>query len=328
MPFLSKRNLILAALEGTEGTNAAPTAAANSIATLGNVDVVENVEEIVRDIPSPQLSSWGSVYGMGTAQVTFGTEFKNYNRIGTAATPYREDPLFRACGFSPVYAAGSVTYTPVTTLATATQSATVTIYAHVDGIRHILRAARGSFNIVMETGQIPRIEWTFVGIHDAVASGASAGEIADASQPTPTYEGVTIMPPAVLGASVNLHGTTNLCLQSLTVSAGNAVQTRPCMTQSRGIAGMYVSERRVTAAAVWEADTRATFDFWYRAQISQRAGFSVRLGAAASSQVAISGPNVQIKFPRWGDRNGLRVYETEMEFTRSSGDDEFVVIYS
>lgn len=332
MPFLTSRAAILAKLETVEGANPVP-GATDAIVTIGTPVVTFNPDEVKRDIVSPQFSEWGFVVGITTAQIQFTTEFKGPARSVTSASPVREDPLFRACGMGPSYSlnATSVPYNFYTASATASQSATVALYAHIDGILNIFTGCRGSFQIMLEDGQFPKIQWTFMGLYAALGSSVTSGGIQDAALPTPSYDALTVVPPPFMGANFALSGGYSAICQALNINVNNQVQSRPSFIGSRGLAGILITDREVTGTVNPEAVPRATHDFFYAHQQALTGALTASIGTSGTlwTTTQVDMPKVQYRIPKWGDRNGIRTFDIDILAVRNSsgGDDEMVLTY-
>jgi len=332
MPFLTLRSALLAKLESAEGTNALPTAVLDAIVTVGNPTVAVNPEELDRGISNPSLSKWGFVVGMKDQTVTFSTELKGPGRSLSAASPLREDPLFRACAMVPTYAVSSATYNFGTSMASASVSATCTIYAWQDGICHILKGCRGSFDLDLADGQYGKINWEFKGIYDSVPFGTAAGDIIDNALPSPTYDAISILPQPFMGATFQMHGYNSMAAQQLTLKVDNNVQRRESFVAANGIAGMLITERSVTGTINPEAVPRATHDFFYKHQTGAQSMMTFLYGAASPTiwqQIQVKAPGTQYRVPKYGDRNGIRTFEIDFMCARSAttGDDELQIIY-
>src|SRR5262245_55059742 len=133
--MLTRRTLILAKTEVTQGTDSAPTAALNSL-LVSNCTVQPQSELIDRDLYLATLSPLGTVTGIYWGQMTFDTELRGMGSVPVASAPLREDPLFLCCGLSARYAAGSATYMPISDFTTTV--VTATLYAYLDGLLHVM----------------------------------------------------------------------------------------------------------------------------------------------------------------------------------------------
>ncbi len=332
MPFLTLRSAVLAKIESVEGTNSVPAAANDAIVTVGNTTVGLNPDELDRGISNPSLSKWGFVVGMKDETVTFSTELKGPGRSISAASPLREDPLFRACGMYPTYATSSCVYKFATSLASASQSATCTIYAWQDGILHILKGCRGSFDLDLSDGQFGKINWEFKGIYDTIPSGANAGDIEDNAIPFATiaYDALTEVPAPFMDVEFSLHGYSAVA-QQLTLKVDNNVQRREGFIASNGIVGQIITERTITGTINPEAVPRTTHDYFYNHQTAAQSPLYLLFGKSPSAwtTIQVDAPKTQYRAPKYGDRNGVKTFDIDFVCARSAsgGDDEFSLMY-
>lgn len=143
MPLLKNKALILAKIEATRGTDAAPLAASNAI--LCEAPEIEIVSQsLERNYVTPYLGSKKRLNIGEGLKIRFATEAKGGGAAGTAPPI---GCLFQACGFTEtVIPATSVTYNPNSDIF-ATASASVTIWFYLDGIVHKAVGCVGTFSM-------------------------------------------------------------------------------------------------------------------------------------------------------------------------------------
>ncbi|MBI3320361.1 MAG: hypothetical protein HYZ89_07245, partial [Candidatus Omnitrophica bacterium] len=155
MPLLRQRSIILAKEETTEGTDAAPTAAANSLLAY-DVQVSPMGERLARDPVRETLSPASILIGSRHYEVTFQTEVYHSGTVDVAS---RLGALLKACGMSEtITALSDVTYKP---LSSGLKSAT--IYVYRDGLLHKILGCRGTWELILQAGHPARINWRFLG---------------------------------------------------------------------------------------------------------------------------------------------------------------------
>src|SRR5690606_13368485 len=123
------------------------------------------------------------------SEVTFQTELYG---SGSVALPPRIGALLKACSMGETINSGSsVVYEPV-----STGQSSVTLYIYMDGVRHIVTGAMGTFKITGEAGKQAVIDWTFTGIYNTPS---------DQSLPSPTFESTVDSVPLIKSAGLTLN---------------------------------------------------------------------------------------------------------------------------
>lgn len=333
MPKLTTRALITAKVEGlaTEGVDANPSALNNAV-LISALTVTPQSEEIDRNIITNSISPRGHVVGMRWMELSFTTELRGRSIAvfdDTDANRLRQDPLLRACGFSPTYAASSssVVYTP-----TSSNLQTCTIYANLDGMLHKLRGCRGNVNTIMETGQFGRQEWTFTGVYDKLTN-ATTGGIVDLAISPPTFQDFSMFPaPVMKSATCSIHTSTAFALQAVSINMNNQVATRPDMNSDNGIIGTILGSRNPQGTANPELVTRGAnvlTDWWQRWQDGVTGAITVTIGATNGNTVIVNVPNSKFRNPSYGDRNGVVIMDLPFSCVANSdaADDEVTFTY-
>lgn len=152
----SEKVVTLFKLEASYGTDAAPTGV-DALVTSQVKMTPFQAQGVSRDLDKPAGGSDLQLQvGVQTA-ITFRTELVGSGTLGTAPAFGK---LFKACRCKEtIVAATSVTYGP------DKSSSSATIYFFLDGNKHALVGARGTFRLGVDTQNIPYIEWTFTGLY-------------------------------------------------------------------------------------------------------------------------------------------------------------------
>lgn len=206
----------------------------------------------------------------------------------------------------------NVMYTPNSSFGTDANTS-ASIYFNVDGVRHVLLGARGSFSIDLSAKQIPKLKWTFTGL---------MGTIADAALPNADFSGWQV--PATVSTAnttdINLLGYTGAVVQNLSMDIANQVTYR----QLIGAESVLITDRKPTGNVSIEAVNVATKDWWTIAKNAQYGVFGVKHGQTAGNIVGITAPNVQLTDPKYADADGVAMMEFGMAFTPkgAAGNDE------
>ena len=159
MPLLTRKRLILLESEGTYGTDPTPTGVDAVLVRDLNITPLQS-DTVSRDLVRPYLGASEQLLANTRVEVTFSVELAGSGAAGTAP---RYGKALLACGMAEtVVASTSVTYAPV-----SASFGSCTIYYNIDGVRHKVTGARGTFALGGAVGEIPTIDFTFTGIYNA-----------------------------------------------------------------------------------------------------------------------------------------------------------------
>jgi hypothetical protein len=236
--------------------------------------------------------------GTKTGTCTFETEI-----TGGTAVPNWASLLLPACDWEDT---GGVYYA-------AHGETTLTLVVYRDGLKQTLYGARGTFEVMCDTGQIPRISWTFTGKYAAEA---------DASILDPTYE--TALAPAFQGGTNTVTiGTFSPLASSMRISANNTVVYRESAndphTESTGVYAAAITDRRPTLTIDPETVSIASKDWGAIRTAKTEQVITVNLGtAAASNRATITSDRAQVIRRPIDQRNGLLVNQLTFQLNGAS----------
>jgi len=157
-PKIWKKKVLLAKVETTYGTDAAPTGAANAIlATNVRLSPMEG-QDANRNLELPYMGAQGSIPTELHRKLSFHVEATPSGSAGVAPV---WGTLLRGCACAEVIVATtSVTYNPVTD---AHES--ITLYLQVDGTQFALKGARGTCTFRVNAQGIVYLEFEFTGLY-------------------------------------------------------------------------------------------------------------------------------------------------------------------
>lgn len=312
---LTNKQLILAKVETTYGTDASPTNALNAI-KCGNLNITPlDVETVERNIVQPFFGANQKIIVSKKVSIDFEVELSGSGIAGTAP---HYGVLMKACAFAETVAAGiSVTYNPIT-LSSVTQAGTsVSIYFQRDGIKHVLLGARGSFSVDLTVKTLPKIKFNFTGL---------LGTITDSALSTTGLAYVAAIPVAVSTTNttpVTIYGFTPT-LESFTIDVANDVKQRILV----GSETVIISDRAPKGTLKIEAPTLATKDFFNLAQTSTLGTFSIKHGQTAGNIVTFSTHSVgmAIEAPKYATNEGVDMLDMSYSLIPSTtGNDELTI---
>jgi len=282
-----QNTVILAKVETTSGTDAAPTNTTDAVAIrISNLSV--KVTEIFadRDIILGVFAAADKLPVTRRAAIGFSVELASSGTLGTA--PQWGD-LLVGCGFAEaVTATTRVDYTPSSTVLK-----TLTIWAYVNGRIEKYAFCTGTFKISMKVGEIPSLDFTFTGLVSSVAQGAGVTPTLTAWQ-RPQAVGPISTTALSLGAVTYaagvLTGGTQYNFQELNIDCANDVQDLMLVVQesvgiySRSPTGSITADLGATAHAAFVADMHA----------GTTRALGLVHGSTAGNKVLVYAPNAVI----------------------------------
>ena len=308
--MLVNRELILAQIEFTYGTDPNPSAAIDAV-------LVENLSWAneglrMNDRPSlrTNIGKLQQIFGGTMRTVTFDVEIKG---SGTAGTAPEVGQLLQCCGFGEtVVPATSVAYEPV-----STGHESCTIYHYVDGKLWIMTGCRGNVSINLETGMQGKMSFTFTG-HIAGPTSVAI--------PSPTLDAT--VPVAILNGTFSI-GAYPAVVNALSFDMANAISAVPDMSASDGYGEVRITARDVNGSYDPEAVLPGVDNPWSELLAgSQLALDTGVIGSVAGNRYQIEAPVVVYRDMTPGDREGVRSYDIPFGCAEDSGDDEISITYT
>lgn len=327
MPRYSRNAIILAKVETTVGTDAAPTGASNAI-LVSNLSINPlNANNVSRDLIRPYFGGSEQLIGSSYVDCEFEVEFQHSGTAGTAAA---WDPLLQACGF----AAGAPLTTParVEHLLDTDYSAlkTVTIYYHDDGVLHKLLGARGSFSVSLMAGERPTFKFKFLGIDGGVTATANPSATLTAFKTplvvTDPNTGAITM-GAVTYATGAISGGTEYVGSGFSLDLGNKVDFTDLLgTASTTGQSIDITQREMTGSVELDLSAAAEVSFMASVKANSTQAMGLVHGTTAGYKLLVYLPSVQLINPKKVDKNGRRLIGFDMRVMPSSGNDEIKIV--
>lgn len=310
MALLTRKRVILIEAESSYGTD--PTPAATDVVLVTDLSITPQSSDVVnRDVVRPYLGSSEQLLANTRVECTFSVELAG---SGTAGTAPRYSSALKAAGLAEtVVSSTSVTYTPV-----SSSFSSVTIHYNIDGLRHKVVGARGTFTITAEVGSIPTIDFSFTGIYVPPDS---------AALPTVTY-GDQATP--LIFKNGNTTGFSLLsysgALQSLSMDIGNTVTYRELVGGTKEV---LITDRASNGSVTIEAPTLAQKDYFIAALSDTTLGNLAFLhGTTAGNKVQFTSSKVDIGDVAYGEMDGVAMLEIPYTLVPSAANNEFSLIYT
>lgn len=224
-----RKTVILAKLESTSGTDAAPTNTADAVLIhVQNLSVNIEQQFAERDVITGLFASPDKLPYTRRGTITFTVDAASVGsgNLGNAAPI---DPLLQACGMAQTLTASTkAVYNDI-----STALKTLTIWAYFDGELRKFAYAAGTFTADFSVGTVPTFTFTFQALVTSVTA---------ASNPTPTltaFQRPEAVGPATtsklfLGGTLSgttISGGTSYNFKSLKFDIGNDVQFDELATQ-------------------------------------------------------------------------------------------------
>ncbi len=311
MALLLRKRLILIETESVYGTDPTPDGA--DAVLVRDLNITPQQSDVVsRDLIRPYLGASEQLLANTRVECTFSVELAG---SGTAGTAPQYGKALQACGLSEtVVADTSVTYAPV-----SSSFGSVTIHYNIDGVRHKVTGARGTFVINANVGEIPTIDFTFTGIYNAPDDSALPS-VTYANQATPL---------------VFKNGNTDTfellsyagCLQSVTFDVGNTLVYRELIGCTKEV---LMTDRSSNGTVVLEAVTMATKDYFTAALTDSTLGnLTFQHGTTAGNIVDFASTRIDIGDVSYSDQDGIAMLNIPYTAIPSTaGNDEFSLVYT
>jgi hypothetical protein len=311
MPQLLRKRLILIETETTYGTDAAPTGADAVLVRDLNITPQQS-DTVSRDLIRPYLGASEILLANTRVECTFSVELAG---SGTAGTAPQYGKALQACGLSEtIVASTSVTYAPI-----SASFDSVTIHYNIDGVRHKVTGARGTFVLNASVGEIPTLDFTFTGVYNAPD---------DSALPTATYANQAT-PLIFKNGNTDTFSLLSYsgCLQSVSMDLGNTLVYRELIGCDKEV---LITDRASNGTVVIEAPTIAQKDYFTAALTDGTLGdLTFQHGTAAGNIVDLASTRIDIGDVSYSDQDGIAMLN--MPYTAipsTAGNDEFTLVYS
>lgn len=311
--ILSNRAVVAAKAEGTEGTVIA-LAGADANFQVMEPKFEADIAMFKRDILDNSLSPFKMIPGTRMGKISFKVENKG---SGTAGTAPSIGKLLIACGFGEtVVALTSVTYAPISTLANIT---TLTIALFKDGLKKMIKGARGNVKYTAKVGEPGMFEFEFFGVYDSVA---------DVAMLTPSGVETTV-PVALLSAVFSVAGFSAFVSQ-IAFDMANTLEPRPDINAAAGYISTLLTKREPKGSFDPEDELVATHDFYGRWLAGTTGVLTWRHPGSAGNICIVNVPVCQYIKLSEADRNGLATLGADFLMARNvaGGNDELSIAYT
>jgi len=291
--MLYKKRLIAIKHETTPGT---AIALANGDASFNAYDITITPNITVEEhMKQNGFDRNGGVPGARQGTCTF----KTHIAATDAAVPTWASVCLPACGWKNT----TGLFEPIAE-DPGSNSKTVTIGVYAAGKLFSIYGAMGTFRMVFPNGRPAYTEWTFTGKWAAVT---------DTALLSPTYPTDASIRYA---AATTTFNSVALCVESLTIDAGNTVVMRECATDATGFYTALVSDRFSKLSANPESALVASRNPHGQLVSGTEAAFVLSVAYGTESLV-YSALEAQVLSVGDGNRNGIMVDDLEFGLNTS-----------
>ena len=311
MPLLTRKKLLLAKIEAAYGTDSTPTGSAAIL--VRNLEVVPLQSDIVqRELIRPYLGNYEQLLANTRVQVTFEVELAG---SGTAGTPPAYGPILRSCALSEILGASTVTYQPESELSGFEST---TLYFFIDGIRHIITGARGTFTLNGTVGAIPTIQFTMTGIFNAPTDTALA---------VPTYANQATPLIFKNGNTTSFSAFSySGALQSIDFNIANEIIYRELIGGTKEV---IITDRKPGGTLQIEAVLLATKNYFTVSTGSTTGSITFQHGTATGNIATLTMAQSDLADVSYADMNGIQMLNLPYVATpTAAGNDELSLVFT
>ncbi|MGQ0621703.1 MAG: phage tail tube protein, partial [Panacagrimonas sp.] len=282
MALQSRLRAILAKIETTYGTDAAPTGAANAVLLRSIKTSPLEQETVDRTLVRPFFGGYEKLPTKGRVTFEIELEAVGFGTAGPASPTAGYDALLRMCGMARTVNAGtSVLYSLA-----STSLSSGTIYFYQDGTLHKAVGCRGNLAVSFSINEIPVFKLTIWGLY---------GGVTDVALPSVTLTGYQT--PEVCNAinttALTVHGFTGALLRSLEINLNNTLVHRNLVNSTEEI---LLTDRVTGGSLQIEATTVAAKDWWTVVRTAALGTFSITHGSAGR-RIKLDSTRMQIVAP-------------------------------
>lgn len=180
-------------------------------------------------------------------------------------------------------------------------SATIGVFH--DGVKKLLKGARGELSIRGNVGEPVMLTANFVGVLGGVTDVALLSGV--------TFE--TTVPPVLKGATLSLDGTYSPLATSVELMLGNTLAPRRSISAAEGALSVKISARRPTGKIDPEQDLVAGYDWHGKLKAGTTLALDLTIGSTEGNRFRIIAPQAQITAVAEGSREGISVYQVDLE---------------
>ena len=314
MTMLIRNQILLAKIETTKGTDAAPTVADAILADL--VDVSFDVQKITAPEVRRSLAEAAERIGRKKAVFTIKAALKG---SGTAGTPPEISALLQCCALKQTVVSTeglqNVNYKPVSDEA---DMKTATIYHYCDGRLVKAVGCTGNYTISAPPGEIAIITFNVSG--KLSFNGDAAMLTGESFQ--------DVVAPVVESGDFAFGSFTTAVVNDFSLESGNNIIDRLDINSAGGLKASMVVSRNPTWSAAVEATTEAVKAWFdnFEDRVKEEVSFSI--GSVSGNKVEILLPQAVINDGlNLTNNNGIASFNLSGQAVENTGDDNYTLTF-
>ncbi len=311
---LTRKVVVLAKVESAYGVDAAPTGELNAILVNEGVGFNPSGDKVTRNVVRSTFSKPGSRVGAKEVGLDITAEAKGGGWETADPLPPEIEPLLIACGMKvDATVPGNRTFLVTSELS---EQKSVTVYFYRDGILHIVTGCRGTWTLDMGVGNVPTFKFSLKGMW-----------INPTDTPMPgTVTTSTIIPPICKAMNAMIDAYSPVGVNSLSIDLGAKVTRNNDINAAEGISGFTITDRVCAGSADPEVVALSTFNPWEAWEASTPANIQCTVGGTQGNRFDVSIPEAVYNDPKYGDRDGIAIYNLPFECS-GSNDDEISITF-
>ncbi|MCF6265232.1 MAG: hypothetical protein L3J57_01650 [Desulfuromusa sp.] len=316
----TKRRIIAAKIEGTEGVAETLTATETGI-LVTNGSYTPDIKMLPRDVLLATFSKLPDLTGVRLSKLTFKAEMIGRGTAYAAGTVPRLSPYLRACGLQETVdvtgGAENVSYQRASSGIPSLTMAFLDDDGAGGAVVKKLIGARGNVKFSGSVGGQLYAEFSFIGAFVDVVDGA---------QLTASYD--DIRPPQLLGTAFTVDGYQS-AFSAFDFDMGNTLAGIPDCSKDSGYRGFEITDGDTRGQFDPEMVKVATHDY-YGKWIDGIEGALVvgPFGPAQYNRIGINAPNLVTTNVQETERESQMALTVNYQLAMNSGDDEFVLTFS
>lgn len=313
MTLRNIQEILLAKIETVQYTDAAPTG--TDAVLCGNIKPMPFIADTVKR--TNRKLAYGSEQELHIglhAGIEFDVEFVGSGTLGTAPAFGK---LLKACQCQEtIVAVTSVSYKPLTT---GTDS--LTLHYHMDGQKHTIVGAQGTFQLKISSQGIPVLHFKFIGLRvdpTAAANPGSLTGLATYQDPSPVTFADT--------PTVSFHSYAAI-LKSFDFDQANDVQ----FFDDPGLQEVAVMDRQSKGNIQLLAPSIASKNYWAAAKANTLGNLQIVHGSVAATRAIFeaTGARCQLTKPEYGTDKGRATLSGGLVFKpTATNDDEWAIRFA
>ncbi len=305
-----KKYLILAKKETTQFTDAAPTAATDSMLVTDLQVTPLKVDSESRNLMRPYYGNSDAIPVMEEGQLSFSVEFAGSGAAGTAP---KFGVLLRGCAMAETLTASvKAVYNPI-----SSAFEYLTIYAYRDGVLYKFLGAAGTWALDMAAKKIPKIKFTFTGKYAAVTDAAIPG-----SSDFSAFQRPVASIPLWTG-TLTVDSFAAKCA-AFSLDVANEVSHAIWMNNET----LSVTDRKPKGSITLEAVTIATKDYFTLVRNSTNVVFQLTHGTTAGNIAKVDAPKMQLSSHAEDTYENTLAGKYDLVFNPNAGNDELTLTFS